>query len=318
MAKWEPQRVAVDIATLGGAELPMGDMLNLRGMDETAYMGNLADVSQPFYTGNPAAWEFLGGDQGQYYRNLYNQGALGAAGRTPEQIQAEQMATAQQEQFRQQQMDTLAQLQQQAAGNGPMSAAEQMALAQGDATKRMAQAQALSARGATGSSALRAATETQARAGISAEQQQQLIRTQEQQQAQQQLGALAGQIRGQDLGLATTQAGLTQQAAIANQQAGLEQQSMNDQLVQFYTNMGMSLDQAQLQAQQAYQQMLSDIVQSQYNAQAGIIASGLQDRASQQAAQMAAAGTIAYGAAQAYGSSNPQSSGSSGSAGGAK
>jgi len=313
---WDAQRILVDIATAGGAELPMGDMLNLRGIDETPNLGNIQDASSPAYVGSPGAWEFMGGEQGDpygfmlgrdYYRQQYRQGAADAASRESPAAQAAQIQQQQQEQFRQQQLQNLYALQQRAQGRGPTSAAEASALEQGEAGKRLAQAQALSARGVSGSAAQRAAQETQARAGISAQQQRGLIRQQEQAQAQQALGQLAGQMRGADIGLASSQAGLTQQADLANQQAALEQQALNDQLTQFYTNMGMSLEQAQLQAQVAYEQMLSDIVQSQYQAQAGVITSGLADAARKESAMTGAAGTVAYGVAQAYGGSNKQS-----------
>ena len=267
----------------------------------------------PMFTGSKAAWEFAGGEQGDEWgfhegrrsmRERYKEGAEAAGERESPIAQAARIEQQKQAQARQYQTQLLSQLQQRAAGMGPASQGELMAQRQGALGAQSALGVAASQRGLSPGAALRAAREQQASGGIAAQQQQQMIRTQEQQQAQQVLGQLSGQIRGQDIGLATSQAGMEQQAGLANQATNLQQTAQNDQMVQFYTNMGMSLEQAQIQAQIAREQMLSDIVRAQYNAQAGIISTGLQTSAAQQAGMYGAAGTAAYGAASAYANSS--------------
>lgn len=273
-------------------------------------------ASSPIYTGSKAAWEFMGGESPgtygpgrKFYRDQYSSGAEEAQNRRAPPVQGAIIQQDPQEQARQYQTALLAQLQQRAAGMGPTSQAEQMAISQGAANQRMALAQAVSARGLSPSAALRAATEQQGAAGIAAKQQQQLVRTAEQQQAQSALGALSTQLREQDVGLATGQAGLDQAAALANQKAALEQGALNDQLTQFYLDMGMSLAEAQAQAEIARQQMLSDIVQAQYNAQAGVVSSGIQSQSARQAAALGALGTVGMAYGQAYGQGNSQANG---------
>lgn len=58
------------------------------------------------------------------------------------------------------------------------------------------------------------------------------LRAQEQQQAQEQLGSVLSGVRGQDIGLATNQAGLDQQTGLAGMQAGNDRSTQNAQLQQ--------------------------------------------------------------------------------------
>lgn len=86
------------------------------------------------------------------------------------------------------------------------------------------------------------------------------LRANEQQAGMQQLSGLAQGIQGQNIGLATNQAGLTeqtnlsnagntQQTNLANQNSTLANQAQANQMIQQYLNTGMSLQQAQLQAE---------------------------------------------------------------------
>ena len=268
-------------------------------------------ASTPLYTGNPNNFLFGGGAGGSGAQEgtdamnaRYTQAQSDYANRTAPQITGANINATPQGQTRNYQTNLLAQLQQRAMGQGPQSASEQQAIQQGRLGMNQAQALGLSARGAGGASALRQSVGSQGQIGVGAQQQQAQVRIAEQQQAQQSLGALAGQLRGQDIGFAGSQANLMQQAGLSNQQSALQQQAQNDKMVQFYTSMGMSLEQAQLQAQMAQQQMLSDIVRNQYNAEAGINSTDQQTSAANSAAQMGAAGAALSTGVQAYSAYN--------------
>lgn len=118
-----------------------------------------------------------------------------------------------------------AQLQQQAMGQGPSLAAEQ--LRQGLSRNIAAsQAQAASLRGNASPLAARQVLQTAAQQRGDVANQAALARMAEQQAAQQQLGAVSQQLRGQDVAtadmlqrLAAARAGLTQEAGLANMQA---------------------------------------------------------------------------------------------------
>jgi hypothetical protein len=256
-------------------------------------------ATKPLYTGttgnNPNSmgnWQW-GGEQWQVdnMRKQYEQGITEAQSRQAPQAQNVTIEQAPQDQFRQEQMDLLGQLQAQASGIAPPSQAEVANKMQAMEGVRRAQALAASARGVNPMVARRAAVEQTGDINIAAEQQRQLLRQQEQQQAQQDLLNMSGQIRGQDIGLATSQAGLEMQTALANMEAQQRQQGISDDMVQFYENLGFSTEQAELQAQIAREQMLADIVQQQMNAQAGIVSSGIQNRSTQTAAALGALAT---------------------------
>lgn len=131
------------------------------------------------------------------------------------------------------------QLQGQAAGTGPSIAQQQLQKAT-DQNIANTQAAAASGRGPSAGGAQynaqnRMAQAQQQGAGDSA-----MLRLQEQMQAQNMLGNVAGQQRGQDL---------------SSQQLGLQQRAQNDDLVKFYVQSGLSLEQAQAQAKQALEEM---------------------------------------------------------------
>ena len=158
-------------------------------------------------------------------------------------VQTVGLNTAPQDQFRAYQSTLAAQLAQQASGQGPSIAgmqakkAQDAALAQtfaAMASQRGGQT-ALAAKNAVGQNA---ATQRQI-ANDSA-----IARLQEQQMAAQNLGQVAQGARGQDIGIASTQAQLQQQANELNSQQAQEFNRLQAQ----YAQMGLSGQQAQQQA----------------------------------------------------------------------
>lgn len=137
-----------------------------------------------------------------------------------------------QDQFRAQQMTLANQLADQAAGKGPSLAQNQLKAATG---RNIAGAMAMAAsqRGSTAGAGMRQVANQAAQANQQAAAQSADLRMQEQMAARQQLAGVTGAAREQDIGLATQQAGLTQQTALANQAAQntgtLQQGAMNQQ-----------------------------------------------------------------------------------------
>ena len=270
---------------------------------------NLEGSANPIFTGDTANWTFGGTEANQQaMRDLYAQGATDAAGRTIDPITGQVIDQGASNESRAYLDKLLSQLQLRASGGGPQSPAELMALQQGGANARTAMGLAAGMRGVSPGEALRGARESQAQGGIASEQQRNLIRIQQQQQAQQMASNLSGALRGQDQGLAQSQADLAQQAALQNQQATMQQQGMNDAAVAFYTSMGYSLEDAIMQAQIDRQNMINNIIQGQVNAQAGVVTTGIQNTASDQAARDAAAGTAISAYAASRSKNKPASS----------
>lgn len=158
--------------------------------------------------------------------------------------------TGDSDQLRAQQMALINAQQARVAGTAPSVAQIQL---QRGADHNMANiaAQAASARGGVNTGLLaRNVLNAQATTGQQNASDMALLRAQEQTSAE---GALAGNLngtRGQDLSLATNQAGLTQQTALANAAAQQQQQQHANALIAQYTQMGLSLDQAQFLANQ--------------------------------------------------------------------
>ncbi len=150
--------------------------------------------------------------------------------------QAFQINQGPQDQFRQGQMQLMQQLMQQANGQGPSLAQMQLQRA-GDQNMQQAMSMAASQRGQNAGGAMRQLSNQRAQIGSQQAADSGMLRLQEQMAAQNMLGQVSGQARGQDIGLATNQ------AQIENQQ-----RAMNDQAVQFYLRSGMDLSRAQQQA----------------------------------------------------------------------
>ena len=173
--------------------------------------------------------------------------------------------------FRSGQSQLVAMLQQQAAGNGP-SLAEGQLKAATDRTLRQQMAMAATQGGVSPALAQRrlslGAAAANRQAGIDAAQ----LRIQEQLGARSQLAGALGNAREQDIGVNTTQAGLTNQLNLANlaaqnqfglanmdarNQFALQGGQMRQQNNQF--NAGQSNAQAQLQAQLQQQTQLANV-----------------------------------------------------------
>ncbi len=174
---------------------------------------------------------------------------------------------SQQAQFRNQQLALGRSLMDQANGNGPSVAGSQLRQST-EMNLQAALAQASSSRGGNlGAAQYQLGN---ARANIQQQAAQQLAQTriQEQMAARSQLGDVLNAGRGADIGLATTQAqltqqgnqfnaGLQQQTNAANLGSAQEQQAHKDALTQSYLAMGYNLEQAN---------RMAELQQVQYNA----------------------------------------------------
>lgn len=134
-----------------------------------------------------------------------------------ERIQAAKLAQDQQE-FRAGQQDFIAALQKQAAGQGPSLAGMQLQDARNQQIET-AMALAASQRGLGAGQGLRSIAEQTQNANQFAAREAARARIAEQLSAQQLLGGALSGARAQDIGFAEAQAGLEQQAALANQSA---------------------------------------------------------------------------------------------------
>lgn len=143
--------------------------------------------------------------------------------------------TKPQDEFRSDQKDLAAMLQARAAGTAGPSIAEQQLQAGREENLKAALAQQASMRGGYNPLAQRQALNQAAMGGQQVNQQAALLRSQEQQQAENSLAGLLQAGRQQDIGL---------------QQVSVQEKQARDQLVQQYVSMGLSLQQAQFQAQQ--------------------------------------------------------------------
>lgn len=189
-----------------------------------------AGLSQIFLTGGYSAAIPRTQTDPNYAGNRAMLGEMltGSGSRPAPQMQAAQINTAPQGQFRDQQMNLAQMLGASAAGQGPSAADAQLRQAT-DRNMSQALALALGARGGDQAAALKQAGMQRALIGQDAGLQSAQLRAQEQQAAQQALGAVLAQGRGADIGLATDQAGLTQAANQANLGAALQGQGLNDQ-----------------------------------------------------------------------------------------
>lgn len=140
-------------------------------------------------------------------------------------------------QSRMQQQNLIQMLQAQANGTGPSIAQNQLKQAT-DRNIAGASSMAASGRGPGAAMGAYNANNMAAQANQGAAMDSAILRSQEQMQAQSMLGAVLGQTRGQDLGMANMQI-----------QSQMQQQQMRDNLVMFYTKLGYDADQANRQAQ---------------------------------------------------------------------
>jgi hypothetical protein len=170
---------------------------------------------------------------------------------------------SQQGQFRAAQSGLVGQLQQAAAGQGPslvpgvLQAGTQQGL-------QAALAAAASQRGGSAALAQRNIQNNQAQQQAATAGQAAQMKIQEQQAARQQLAGAAGEARAADIGLASTQAGLTQQAGLTNAAATNQTNQIQAQL-----NQQTQLQNAQLGTQTAIQNAQLGTQTSLANAQLG-------------------------------------------------
>jgi hypothetical protein len=231
------------------------------------------------------------------------------------QMGAAQIGTDQQALWRQRQLGLAMQLGAAAEGRGPSVAQDQLKMAT-DRSMRQQLGLALGARGGNQAAAMKQAQMQQAMIGQEAAAQSAVLRAQEQQAAQASLGQLLAGARGADIGLATTQAGLQQQAAMQNQdalnqfglqqgqfgqqanamnlQVGVDQQRQKDAMIATYMQMGMTLDEAQRNADIQQNQFRASLLAQQEAARHGV---GLQSAAQgmQLAGGLASAGGAVLG-----------------------
>lgn len=205
----------------------------------------------------------------------------------PSQVQQAQIAMGPQKEFRAGQEQLISALQSQAAGQGPSLAGEQ--LRSGMEQSILAQQAALAgARGGAQPGLARQVLQQGAQQQAGLAQQAAQARMQEQIAAQQQLAGVLQQARGGDIGLATTQAqlgqeALSQQAQLA-QQAQMQMNALNAQMAAL-----------QVQAAQGNQQAAIEL--EKLKQQGFLGAKGLQTQ--QQAAGQQFAGGLVSGLAEA-------------------
>lgn len=209
---------------------------------------------------------------------------------------------APQGQVRAQQMTLADQLAAQARGEGPSVAQGQLQKAT-DANLAAALAQGAAYRGGSPVGGFRQAAFNRAAITQDAANQSAQLRATEIQQARGQLGSVLDQTRGTDVGLATSQAGLDQQGILtqaqldettgqANLNAGVQQQQQKDEMVKFYTSQGLSLDEANKQAEIQQRQFNAGLLAKQQAAAKGLSVQSDQNNAQMGAAALGAIATI--------------------------
>lgn len=192
--------------------------------------------------------------EAERFRRTFQQGAEQSGNRAAPQAQAATIDTAAQDETRAQQMRLLGGLVEAAEGRGTSVAQQQLAQAT-DKNVRGAVAAANTTRGMGGGAAVRQVAMTQGQVGQQAAADASLLRAQEIAQARGMASQAATGARGQDVALASEQAGLQQQTNLANLGAEGQQRALNQQAVQYYLNAGMSLEEANRRAAMDMQQL---------------------------------------------------------------
>lgn len=255
-----------------------------------------------------------GGVWSDRFTNLRNQQAAAAGARQGPTIGAGAW------QDRASQENLAAMLQAQAAGTAP-SAAQQQLMMGGEQALRQAMSLAAGQRGMGGAAALRGAQQAGQTSMLQASQQAAQMRAAEQAAGQQALSQHLAGMRGQEIGLATTQAQLGQQQTAQNdamvlglmrqglsedqaraqveqatQQmnlgAQLQSQQQKDAMTQFLMSQGLSRDLAEQQAEAELERMRLSQAQAVMNAQAGMQAGNIQAINQQRAALVGGASGI--------------------------
>jgi hypothetical protein len=236
-------------------------------------------------------------------RQTFQQGAVNSGDRGAATTTGATIATGPQDEFRAAQGGLVSSLARQASGQGPTVAGAQLQRA-ADRSAQNALAIAAGVRGPGSAGALREVQNQRSEIMQGAAADSAALALQEQQSAANLLGQVAGGARGQDIALASEQAGLSQQANLANLQSEQAQRALNDQAVQYYLSQGYSLALAQQQAAMDLEKLLTDqniqinaIQAGAYDSAAGRRVGFVKDlaRAGAQAAGTGAAGPAAGG-----------------------
>jgi hypothetical protein len=194
--------------------------------------------------------------------------AAQVTGRPIRQMDGAQLDQTAANEVRAQQMGLAQFLGQTATGSGPSAAG---AVLQAGSDQSMADAMALarSSRGNQGI-ALKQALAAQGKIGQQTANAATQLKAQEQLQAQQTLAGFLGQTRGQDLAAAGTNAQLSQQTQATNLQSAVQQQQFMDDQQKAYLAMGLTLEQAQLQAMRDYETLRMQNATQRYGIQQGV------------------------------------------------
>lgn len=247
------------------------------------------------------------------YGDSLGSALAGAQSRSTPLVAGQTISTDQQNQFRQNQIALAQQLQVRAAGKAPSAAEIQMGAGMAEIARQQ-RAQAAGARGLSPALAQRMATQN-----IAAAQQQQVssagaLRANEQAAAEQAFGQHLANARGQDLGLATNQAGMLQQASLANQSTELQNRAQMDAATAQYIGMGMQREEAEQQARMDFEGMKTDytlgVQNIKANLQTGQQSVDAQREAARQqrnAAYINAGATLGAAAVSSYGKSDKRS-----------
>lgn len=190
-----------------------------------------------------------------YLRNLYQSGVddtLYRQGQPPQAGQT-QVDPHQQAQVRNQQMAQANRLA--AIAQGQQQGAGELA-AQRQGNRSIAQQQALARMGRGQAGMQRAAARNVADLGTSIAGQSQLAAIQDQQSANNQLGQLLGQARGQDQSIAAQNAQLDQQRQLANVDMQLRAQGLNDQTRLAYLGALAQMNQAEMAGRLGQEQVM--------------------------------------------------------------
>lgn len=218
------------------------------------------------YDPNAGAFQLNQGTTDQFDQMGFDAQLRGAAQMEGGSMQAAQIDGAPQGQWRDQQQGLAQSLANQAAGNGPSIAQNQL---QAGLDANIASAKALQAGSTNPGAASRNAANAMATAQLQTNQQAAQLRAQEQINAQQALSSVLAQGRSGDQTMAMKQADLNQganqqnlaalmQTQSANQSAQMQQAQMNDQMTQYYMSQGMDRAQAEMQAKMELEKMRGD------------------------------------------------------------
>lgn len=191
------------------------------------------------------------------------------AGKQPLSMTGASLDTGQIDQTRARQMGLVDALTRAASGDTRSSAAQAALRAGSDEAAQTAMAIARSGRGSPGI-AMKQALAEQGRISQQTANQSAMIAGNEQMSSRQQLADALSGMRQQDIGVATTQAGLQQDTMKTNLASALQEREAVDKMTQYYTSLGLTLDAAQAAARQEYERLRINSYAQNRAADAGI------------------------------------------------